>query len=162
MVTESPGINSHTSMADTRKPVSAAVPINTPTQSPTQSPAQQPTTNSKESVKVNTTAGQHLTTNQTLANQQAKTEKPANTEDDKTSVLSPDELGELLDEINNTMYSMNKSLRFEVNDKTEDLVVRVINTDTDQVIRQYPSEDVLKRKEQFLEGETTGFSVQVD
>lgn len=144
MVTESPGINSHT--------------LSTPAAIPAQYP-----TNKPKALE----AMSHYPKNEDLekplrVNNLTLTQTEESKEENKEENISFKELGVVLDEINKTMYSMNKSLKFEVNDKTEDLVVRVINTDTDQVIRQYPSEDVLKRKEQFLEGKTTGFSVQVD
>lgn len=144
MVTESPGINSHT--------------LSTPAAIPAQY-----LTNKPKALE----AMSHYPKNEALekplrVNNLTLTQTEESKEENKEENISFKELGVVLDEINKTMYSMNKSLKFEVNDKTEDLVVRVINTDTDQVIRQYPSEDVLKRKEQFLEGKTTGFSVQVD
>ena len=76
--------------------------------------------------------------------------------------LDVNELRALIDEVNSTLYSMNRSLRFEVHDKTEDLVVHVVNTKTDEVIRQYPSEDVLQRRERLLEGEVSAFTTRVD
>ena len=97
----------------------------------------------------------------------AQPAKESNTASDsetpaENTALSADELREMLDEINSTLYSMNKSLRFEVHDKTDDLIVRVVNTRTDEVIRQYPSEEVLERKERLLQGETSAFSARVD
>lgn len=144
MVTESPGINSHTLST------SAAIP------------AQYPTNKPKALEEIS-----HYPRNEALekpssVNTQTLTQTEENKEESKTNNISFKELGGVLDEINKTMYSMNKSLKFEINDKTEDLVVRVINTDTDQVIRQYPSEEVLKRKEQLLEGDMTEFSVKID
>lgn len=75
--------------------------------------------------------------------------------------LSAKELREVLDEINSALYSYNRALKFELHDKTDDLVVRVLNTRTDEVIRQYPSEEVLARKARLLEGDTHFFSAQV-
>lgn len=76
--------------------------------------------------------------------------------------LSADELKDMLEEVNNLLYSMNRSLRFEVHDKTEDLIVRVVNTKTDEVIRQYPREEVIERREKLLQGELGAFSAQVE
>ncbi|MBE0508142.1 MAG: flagellar protein FlaG [Marinospirillum sp.] len=82
---------------------------------------------------------------------------------DQTSIkpLSAEELRDMLDEINSALYSQNRALKFELNDKTEDLVVRVMNTKTDEVIRQYPSEEVLALKARLMDGETQFFSTQV-
>lgn len=77
------------------------------------------------------------------------------------STISAAELREILDEINSALYSYNRALKFELNDKTEDLVVRVMNTKTDEIIRQYPSEEILAQRARLLEGETHFFSAQV-
>ena len=163
MVTESPGINSHTSnLADARKPMLAIQQPVANTAAEKSLTANQPNaTNTQASVSKSPASV--LKSNETNAqlNAPANAQQEAEQED-KPSVLSPDELRGLLDEINNSLYSMNRALRFEINDTTEDLVVRVINTDTDQVIHQYPSEEVIKRKERLLEGEVSGFSVRVD
>lgn len=82
-------------------------------------------------------------------------------QESKIEPLSAEELRAMLDEINSALYSQNRALKFEINDKTEDLVVRVMNTKTDEVIRQYPSEEVLALRARLLEGETQFFSTQV-
>lgn len=79
----------------------------------------------------------------------------------KAEALSVGELQEILNEINSALYSQNRSLKFDIHDKTDDLVVRVWNTKTDEVIRQYPSEEVLARRARLLEGDTQSFSTQV-
>ncbi|MFK7160458.1 flagellar protein FlaG [Marinospirillum sp. MEB164] len=76
--------------------------------------------------------------------------------------LDADELRSLLDEVNSTLYSMNRALRFELHDQTEEVVVRVVNTKTDEVVRQYPSEEVLARRARLIEGDTSFFNMQVD
>lgn len=75
--------------------------------------------------------------------------------------MSASELREMLDEINSALYSYNKALRFELHDKTEDLIVQVLNTKTDEIIRQYPSEEVLSRHERLMQGDTHFFSTEV-
>lgn len=135
-----------------RKPSSASVqPINAKIESQLPVTKQQPTNKVEKQPSIENTK---------KILQGAEEEK--NTDALLPEALFSEELEGVLDEINNTLYSMNKSLKFEVSDKTDDLIVRVINTDTDQVIRQYPSEEVLKRKEQLLEGETTAFNARVD
>lgn len=82
-------------------------------------------------------------------------------EQQQVETLSAAELREILDEINSALYSYNRALKFEIHDKTDDLVVRVLNTKTDEVIRQYPSEEILAQRTRLLEGETNFFSTQV-
>jgi len=75
--------------------------------------------------------------------------------------MSASELKEALDEINSALYSYNRSLRFELHEETDDLVVKVFNTKTDEVIRQYPSAEVLERRAKLLAGDTNFFSAKV-
>ena len=174
MVTESPGINSHTSSltsarlspsatqpADPHLPHKVANKQNHPNQQHPPLNPQQNSLNKAPDQQPSTPLG---AVNSTPASSRLASPKPAEeqTEEDKAAAASADELNAVLDEINNSLYSMNRALRFEINDTTEDLVVRVVNTDTDQIIHQYPSEEVIKRKERLLEGEVSGFSVRVD
>ncbi|WP_177247045.1 flagellar protein FlaG [Marinospirillum alkaliphilum] len=82
-------------------------------------------------------------------------------EPDQLVTLTANEVKAMLDEINSALYSYNRALKFELHEKTDDLVVRVLNTKTDEIIRQYPSEEVLARKARLLEGDTHFFSTQV-
>lgn len=82
-------------------------------------------------------------------------------DDAAATSMDVSELKEVLDEINSALYSYNRSLRFELYEETDDLVVKVFNTKTDEIIRQYPSEEVLERKAKLLEGSTSFFSTKV-
>ncbi len=93
--------------------------------------------------------------------QERAAEKEADPIAEKVASMSATELKEVLDEINSALYSYNRALRFELHDKTEDLIVRVLNTKTDEVIRQYPSEEVLSRRAKLMQGETNFFSTKV-
>lgn len=163
MVTEPSAITSYgVNLSELRKPLSAlGQPINTKIENQL-AVKQQPANKQPLATKTEQPTSGDLLAKQPLVEAQKTQPTAEEKEDDNANVLSPDELHDLLDEINNTLYAMHKSLRFELNDKTEDMVVRVVNTDTDEVIRQYPSEEVLKRKEQLLEGETTAFNARVD
>ena len=81
--------------------------------------------------------------------------------EESVGTISANELRETLDEINSALYSYNRSLRFELHEETDDLVVKVFNTKTEEVIRQYPSEEVLERKAKLLAGDTNFFATQV-
>ena len=104
-------------------------------------------------------------TEQTKKNQDGlitkATSEAAKKEDIGISSMSASELREILDEINSALYSYNRSLRFEVHEDTKDLVVKVLNTKTDEVIRQYPSEEVLEHRAKLLAGDTNFFSAQI-
>ena len=81
--------------------------------------------------------------------------------EEAVGTINAKELRETLDEINSALYSYNRSLRFELHEETDDLVVKVFNTKTDEIIRQYPSEEVLERKAKLLAGDTNFFATQV-
>lgn len=97
----------------------------------------------------------------TVLEQETKESLVKEQKEDSVGTISANELRETLDEINSALYSYNRSLRFELHEETDDLVVKVFNTKTDEVIRQYPSEEVLQRKAKLLEGNTSFFSTQV-
>ena len=57
--------------------------------------------------------------------------------------FSPEELQKAADKVNTVVNLYASELKFTVDDK-EGVVVKVINTDTKEVIRQIPSEEMLK------------------
>jgi flagellar protein FlaG len=65
--------------------------------------------------------------------------------------VSAERLQDAVEKMNELMQSGNRSLRFQVDDTTERVVVKVLDIETDEVIRQIPSEETLKFSE-FLEG----------
>lgn len=52
-------------------------------------------------------------------------------------------LPEVVDELNSRLQEMQRSLRFTVDDDSGRIVVKVIDLDTDKVIRQIPSEEMM-------------------
>jgi flagellar protein FlaG len=58
-------------------------------------------------------------------------------------VVDPNVLSESMDKINNTMRMMNSNLNFSVDEETGIDVVKVVDMDTEEVIRQFPSKEVL-------------------
>lgn len=46
-------------------------------------------------------------------------------------------------ELNSYMQNMNRSLQFSVDDQSGDTVIKVIDSETDEVIRQIPAEELL-------------------
>lgn len=68
--------------------------------------------------------------------------------------LSGDRLHMQLDQLNEQFEQLNRSLRFEMDEQTGQSIVLIKNTQTDEVIRQIPSQAVLKIAQdisQFLE-----------
>ncbi len=46
-------------------------------------------------------------------------------------------------ELNSYMQNMNRSLQFSIDDQSGDTVIKVIDSDTDELIRQIPAEELL-------------------
>lgn len=46
-------------------------------------------------------------------------------------------------ELNSYMQNMNRSLQFSVDDQSGDTIIRVIDSETDELIRQIPAEELL-------------------
>ncbi|MDH3712547.1 MAG: flagellar protein FlaG [Gammaproteobacteria bacterium] len=60
--------------------------------------------------------------------------------------LPPAEMAELeqaVENLNQTLQDIKRELRFSVDDDTGRTIVKVINADTDEVVRQIPSEQLL-------------------
>ncbi len=53
--------------------------------------------------------------------------------------------------LNNEMQNMNKSLRFEIDDTTDEVIVTVVDKESDEVIREIPPEEVRRMRERLDE-----------
>ena len=66
--------------------------------------------------------------------------------------LPPAEMAELekaVEDLNQALQNLKRELRFSVDDDTGRMVVTVINADTDEVVRQIPSEQLLNAVRHF-------------
>lgn len=61
---------------------------------------------------------------------------------DNTEKLQ-ERLAEVVEGLNSRMRQLQRSLRFSVDDGSGRIIVKVIDSDTDEVIRQIPSEEML-------------------
>lgn len=57
--------------------------------------------------------------------------------------LTPRDLQESVNRVNEAVKVFNSSVRFSIDEETQLRVVRVVDLETDEVIRQIPSEEVL-------------------
>jgi flagellar protein FlaG len=64
---------------------------------------------------------------------------------------SAEEIKQGLEAVNIKLMSMNSSIQFIVDGKTDDVVVKVVDNDTGKVIRQIPPEAVLRLREHLAE-----------
>lgn len=60
-----------------------------------------------------------------------------------SNVPKPDEVRESVSKINKTIQNLARNLEFSVDEDTQMNIVKVVDTKTKDVIRQFPSEEVL-------------------
>jgi flagellar protein FlaG len=69
----------------------------------------------------------------------------------KRSEIDKDALKELVDNLREQFRIRNTSLNFSIDEDTESLVVKVIDSDTEKVIRQIPPEEALAFRRRIQE-----------
>jgi len=77
--------------------------------------------------------------NQNIANQQASEISDKN----KNKKKNKDNIGNAVDKLNKAAAVFDRSLKFQVHEKTHQTVVSVIDTKTKKVIREIPSKEAL-------------------
>lgn len=63
---------------------------------------------------------------------------------DKASILNQKELNEALDNLNETVETYHKQLRFEYHEKAERMMVMVVDMATQEVIKEIPPEKIME------------------
>lgn len=58
--------------------------------------------------------------------------------------LTAEEVQDVVDKLNDFMQGQQRNLNFSVDKDTDNLIVKVMDTQTEEVIRQFPSEETLK------------------
>ncbi|NNJ93643.1 MAG: flagellar protein FlaG [Halobacteria archaeon] len=67
-------------------------------------------------------------------------------------------LSETVAELNSKLQQMQRGLRFSVDDSSGRIVVKVIDLDTDEIIRQIPSEEMLTIMQQVGDSQSMIFN----
>jgi len=76
--------------------------------------------------------------------------------------VSKEQVKEVVEQLNNHAQAVNRDLHFSVDDESGKTVIKVINSETAELVRQIPSEEVLrlsKTIQETIEG-NTGIIVQ--
>ncbi len=81
--------------------------------------------------------------------QKDKQDEEINTKQKKE--MTKKELQELTQKLNKEMEPLNPDIKFHYNDRVNELVVNVIDKNTDKVIRKIPSDEALKIMEKMRE-----------
>lgn len=64
---------------------------------------------------------------------------------------SAEELQQDINTVNDQLKSKNRSIRFSVDNESDDVVVKVVDKDTGDVVMQIPPEEVVKLRERLSE-----------
>jgi len=73
-----------------------------------------------------------------------KIEPAEQAHDARTAEQKSEQLHNAVDKINEVMLETRRSLSFSVDEDTNQVVVKVMNTETDEIIRQIPNEEALE------------------
>ncbi|MGY8871096.1 MAG: flagellar protein FlaG [Pseudomonadales bacterium] len=82
-------------------------------------------------------SGEAEVVNQAALSQSESSEKPS-------QKMTADEVQVVVDKLNEFMQNDQRNLSFSIDKDTEDMVVKVMDTETQEVIRQFPSEETIK------------------
>lgn len=63
---------------------------------------------------------------------------------EKQSTARPEDVDQAIEKINNTVQAFSQKLEFSIDKETDSFVVKVVDKETKEVIRQIPSEELLK------------------
>lgn len=69
--------------------------------------------------------------------------RPGDRKEQSGPRLEQDDLGKAVSQLNDTMEAYTTGLRFEIHEKSGEMMVKVINEEDDTVIREIPPEKVL-------------------
>ena len=58
-------------------------------------------------------------------------------------------LNEVVSELNNLVRDLHRELQFSIDDKSGDTVIKVVDSRTDEVVRQIPSEEVVRLRQRL-------------
>ena len=70
---------------------------------------------------------------------------------DNQSKVNPDDLIKAVNNVNKAFETFNQGLRFKVDDETDHLIVQIVNQETDEVVKEIPSKEVLELEAQLRE-----------
>lgn len=71
--------------------------------------------------------------------------------DEVNPTLSKEETEALVEALEEIVTAIHTKLNFSVDETTNDIVVKIIDKETDTVIRQFPSEELLELREKMID-----------
>lgn len=81
-------------------------------------------------------------------------------EEQQATKMSRDEVEEMVEGLKDLTQTLQTKLNFSINESTNDVVVKILEKDTDKIIKQFPPEELLELQEKMLD--LTGFLFDAD
>jgi len=78
-------------------------------------------------------------------------EGPSSAEQIKQKEPDQQPLDDVVSELNNLVRELHRELQFSVDDKSGETVIKVVDRETDEVVRQIPSEEVVRLRQRLQE-----------
>lgn len=98
-----------------------------------------------EYVKVSSNQAKPVNTDNNIADRSVKdiSIKTDNLQEKKESKIDPKELKAAVDKANKVLFKNNTHLQFKVHEITKDVMVKVINDESGEVLKEFPPEKIL-------------------
>ena len=74
---------------------------------------------------------------------------PANVRQSEKTEETNEPLKEVVSELNNLVRDLHRELQFSIDDKSGETVIKVVDSKTDEVVRQIPSEEVVRLRQRL-------------
>ena len=76
---------------------------------------------------------------------------PKGADEAKKADSEKEPLNEVVTELNNLVRDLHRELQFSIDDQSGDTVIKVVDSETDEVVRQIPSEEVVRMRQRLQE-----------
>jgi len=76
---------------------------------------------------------------------------PGAADETKPAEKEQEPLKNVVSELNNLVRELHRELQFSVDDKSGETVIKVIDRETEEVVRQIPSEEVVRMRQRLQE-----------
>jgi len=94
------------------------------------------------SAQISATKSEPISVQESLRESEVESEKPQ---------LSIEETKDVVESLNNAMSLLQRGVAFQVDENTERTIVKIIDRETSETIKQFPSEDLVKLIERMQE-----------
>ena len=110
-----------------------------------------PNTDNTSTPKATSSETQPAASQHSVASVENSSESSSKSSLDNAKTASLEEVTQISDRLNESAQKIQRGLTFSVDESLGDIVIKVIDQDTQELIRQIPSEDMLKLSRNFEE-----------